>query len=178
MEFDVKRVVRFETAHIKDASAVGLNGDRDVTLFYEVPLGAGSSTEAWLQANRTTIKDVAVDHQDIKGTWRSVAIESQQSVTDKKGVRVAQTFRKGWITSIVSGGTVDWSEARLVEGSEIHAGTVNGDFPEADTDAASANPQEYNLIRWTGVDPSKVDAIAASIEALSASGWTLSRSPP
>jgi len=170
VEFDYERLLALGTNHLGAFSATGLNSDGTKDIVYEVPLGAGEGARRWLQENRKTLKDAVVDHQEFDGTWRSVDIKSEQSTSDKRSVRLVQSFKKGWITSLVSGSTVDWSEARLVQSNETYPESVNGDasggnngYPQTE----ASNPQEYHLIRWEGVNPLQVNAVAQSLRDVS-----------
>ena len=168
MEFDVEQLTRFETAHIAGGEYLGLNTDSEITLQHEVTLGAGTQTELWLQENRKTINDVKVDHQEITGVWRSVKIESKQSTTTKNAVNVFQTFYKGWIEDLVSGSTINWDEARLLKSNHWHEAETKGEYPVTEAN----NPQQYHLIEWQGIDPEKINGIAAEIRALTPTAIT------
>ena len=168
MEFDVEQLTRFETAHIAGGEYLGLNTDSEITLQHEVTLGAGTQTELWLQENRKTINDVKVDHQEITGVWRSVKIESKQSTTTKNAVNVFQTFYKGWIEDLVSGSTINWDEARLLKSNHWHEAETKGVYPVTEAN----NPQQYHLIEWQGIDPEKINGIAAEIRALTPTAIT------
>jgi hypothetical protein len=172
-EFDFEVVLNLEKSKRAEGDGIGLNQDGTMVVVYEVPLGAIDDGREWLQENRKTISGVTIDHNPVEGVWRSVEITTHKNVRDSRGGTITQTFAKGWIKSLVSGSTIDWSEARLVEGSSIKEGGTNGTFPAADTDAASANPQEYHLVRWVGIDPEKIEEVADSLRELSASDWSV-----
>jgi len=66
-DFDYTRVLDFSKAHLRGNLAVGLISDKDVQIQHEVPLGAGEQSIDWLQENRQTLRDVAIDHQKLDG---------------------------------------------------------------------------------------------------------------
>lgn len=70
-----------------------------------------------------------------------------------------QELRLGWIQSLVSGSTVDYSEARC-EGIDWFVG-----------DAGDNTTNDYITLVWKGVDPTKSEAIVESLLDLSSSGW-------
>lgn len=71
-----------------------------------------------------------------------------------------QELRLGWIESLVNGGTVDYSEARIES-----VDWYNPNNP--------ANPnQDYITLVWKGISPYKADSIVESLKALPADGWT------
>jgi len=174
IEFDYDRQLAFSKAHLGESSATGLNDDGTITIAHDVPLGAGDGAREWLQTNRKTVEDEVVDFSPLEGIWRSVKIETEKSTTDVREVRVLQTFAQGWITSLVDLGAVDWDEARLVQSTEIEAEETSGTYPEGLTapENHATNPQEYHLVRWEGIDPTKIEEIAASIRAISSTGWS------
>ena len=172
-DFDYTRVLDFSKAHLRGNLAVGLISDKDVQIQHEVPLGAGEQSIDWLQENRQTLRDVAIDHQKLDGVWRSVDIKSQQSTSNKEAVLIIQTFRYGFIESLTSETGIDFSEARLVRGNEWHEGSVNGEFVAGDTAATSTNPQKYFLVEWHGVDPKKAETIRQAVRNVSPNNITL-----
>jgi len=167
MEFNYALKLALDKHHLKEGSSTGLNADSDVVVFYEVPLLAGQGAKDWLKASRKTVKDVKIDHQELKGIWRSVSIESQQSTSNKDGVRLEQTFRKGWITTLVNDGATDWTEARVVDGSNVKEESAHGSYPASDS---AENPQEYHLVQWEGVDPKQAHSVSDALTALPAIG--------
>lgn len=171
-DFDYRKVLELSKAHIRGNTAKGLIGDKDVQVYYDVPLGAGEQAIAWLQDNRQTIRNAVIDFQKLDDVWRSVEIKSQQSTSNKEGVVIAQTFRQGFLESLTKGDEIDFTEARLVGGNGWHEGSVNGDFPEGDTEADSANPQKYFLVEWHGVNPEKTEEIRSALRDTAASGIT------
>ena len=175
VEFDYERLLSLDSNHLASSTAVGLNSDGTKSIVYEVPLGAGEGARRWLQSNRKTVKDAVVDHQSFDGTWRSIEIESNQSASDKNRVRLVQMFKKGWITTLVSGSSPIYTEARLVNSDETDAETVNGDGSGSGNNgyptSEASNPQEYHLIRWEGIDPTKINTVAQSLRDLTSTTW-------
>lgn len=156
-------------AHLRTFNGTGLDADKIAVVYYDVPLGAGGGCIDWLKANRKTVKDVQIDFQTLSGTWRSAGIVSEQSTKNKEAVTIVQTFKYGWIQSLLSGGAVDWSEARYVRGNESATPTVLGSYPVTDPEL---NPQQYHLVKWDGIDPLKLDTVRSELRDLTPSAWS------
>ena len=92
------------------------------------------------------------------GTYRQAYTIVRPMADDKYDL--IQELRLGWIESLVSGSTVDWSEAR-VEGIDWFTGD-NGTYPKRD----------FITVVWKGVSPYHSEAIVESLRGLGLEGWT------
>lgn len=165
--FEISGICSLQKAQIVGGARTGLNADSEISLRYTCAVGAADDVSQWLQTNRKTVQDVSCEFQKLEGVWRSVGIEVQNTTKDRKEVDVIQTFRKGFIKSLVSGGVVDYSEARVVTARQLPAGSVVGESL-----AEALDPENYVLLRWEGVDPLAIQAVKAQLEGVSATGWS------
>jgi hypothetical protein len=170
LEFDCNGLLDIGIkAKLRTFNGTGLDADKIAVVYYEVPLGAGAGCIDWLKANRKTVRDAQIDFQMLSGTWRSAGIVSEQSTKNKEAVTIVQTFKYGWIQSLLSGESVDWSESRYVRGNESATPTTLGEYPVTDP---ALNPQQYHLVKWEGIDPLKLDAVRSELRDLTPSAWS------
>lgn len=89
-----------------------------------------------------------------KGKWRGAFVfESYQGDV----LLLSQTLRYGFIEKLVTGTTVDYSEARLIDTQWF-----NGDGKAGE----NSSKEDYNVIQWKGVSPVKSKEIVESLKAL------------
>jgi hypothetical protein len=97
------------------------------------------------------------------GRYRLAFVRRQTSGGDiSKLIRV---LRKGYITSLVSASTLDWSEARLERGRELPAGTLA-------TNPGGNTVEQYFTVKWQNVSPSHIKAITTALNGLGVSSFS------
>jgi hypothetical protein len=98
-----------------------------------------------------SVKNPLVNNVEQTGTWRCISVKGVDGVhnpgrTDSPAGTIIQELRYGLITAIETDCT-KWSESRLVEGANL------------------LESESYRTVRWVGCDPTKVNAIALTLNA-------------
>lgn len=170
-QFEPEILLSFERAVVHEDNRVGLNADGTVTFRWQVPLGAFDHCLRWLRTNRTVItKDIECEGNSFNAPLRSQHIVTENLAGEKRNeVRILHTFKLGWITTLLDGSDVVWGDARLVRDTSTPEGSTTGpdlrDHPEV-------NPSEYQLVRWTGVNPKQVQAVVDELRSKTADEWS------
>lgn len=121
--------------------------DNEVRLF-----GYQEFLYRWTDATNDTqqqwIDNPVVGKELVQGRWRHA---KTQILTSKGGTerRLVQTLRKGFIQTLLNGADVNFQEGRQVQRTSIPL------------------DEEYVIIEWPNVDPSRVEVIVAEIAATS-----------
>ena len=104
----------------------------------------------------------------LPGLWRVV-----RNWTDPQANgMVFQLLRRGWLTSLVSGGVAVWSEARLID--HVGGEAVSAGVTLDSSDSSPAEDWRHLMLRvaWTGVAPTAAETAAAGLRGLGAANWT------
>ena len=103
------------------------------------------------------VDDPLIGQEEVApGRWRNAFVFESW---DGDVPLLNQTLRYGFIESLVDEGTVDWSEARL----------VNTDWYSGD--GGDNTKEDYKTIQWKGISPEKSHEIVASLKAIDPAGW-------
>jgi hypothetical protein len=153
-------LLNFDQATVLPNDASGLSPDERIRFRWEIHEGLLKEAEDWAYANRKSFSDEVARFKRLVGPYRSISIETGK---DREGSYLIQEFAKGWVTSLVTESALDYTEARLVQKRDLPPSKVAGTPVAPDL---WGNPEHYLLMRWEGIDPTAVDAIAASINAL------------
>lgn len=103
-------------------------------------------TSAKNTAPQYWVDDPLIDGEKLLGKWRgayNVAVVEQPYPDAPKKLVIVQTLRRGYITQLVTGTSIDWSEARLVNVFDAVGNATSG----------SDNPEQYVVVEWRGVCP-------------------------
>lgn len=107
------------------------------------------------------VLDPMASSEVFDGRYRNAYI---RPTTTGEVTTLVQILRKGFIETLVVGGQMDWSEARIETARELPAGTSTNN-PGGNT------TEEYIIVMFPNTSPDKRQAIQNSIEALTVSSF-------
>jgi len=145
-----------------DDSRVSLLADGELNRAWREPVGdlvpmlmdyLDNYTSAKNKDESRTVTDPITEGEIHNGVWRQAFVR-RLKLRDGN-YYIVQTLRKGYITKLVSGATVDYSEVRLDNSRH---------FPG---DGVSAQ-EDYAILRWPNVSPDDRQSIVDSLNALNA----------
>lgn len=158
-----ENLLSYSKAKVEVERSSGLTTDIRLALRWtNLPKGVLEEAAEWEKANRVTITDLDSEYKEYSGTWRTTELLAEH--TQKDGGVLTHRIAFGYITSLVTGGVLDWSEARLQDNKDLTAGTLA-------TETGGNTPERYLTVVWPNVSPSSVNTIKASIDTLAASGF-------
>ena len=113
-----------------------------------------------------TVTDPMASQAVMKGLYRQVSvIKTKHLYPDGGSVHrnvIIQVLRKGYIEGLLlADGSLDWSEARLVESKQLHAGATGYD----------TGSENYLTVEWPNVSPYRAKTIVDQINGLAVSGF-------
>jgi len=154
-DFTLTNGLSWPRAHLDYERSRGQTSDAELRVHWvNIPHGALETAVDWIKTNLPTVASPVVEHKTYAGTWRLVSAESVSKKVVDRGVErditydsdaVVAIFRYGWITALVDGGVVDYSEARLGNAKELpgNASSIAGI-----DDTTSDDPERYLYIEW------------------------------
>lgn len=99
------------------------------------------------------VDNPTIKGQDMLGTWRQAFVREVKRVENNSDVYyIVLTLRKGYLTTILSGAAIDWSEARLDNSRELPPGTSTV-TPGGNTTS------EFIIVKWNNVSPFNVESV-------------------
>ena len=162
-DINFANLLPFSKAKTQKESTPGLTNDGDLVIYWDnLPKITLEDAADWVITNRVTVADFTVEYRKYDGTWRTVSVTSQYD--PQKGGVIVHQLRYGYITSLVTGGAIDWTEARLAPDMgtrDLPAGTCT-------VDPGGTTQENYLVAQWVNVSPSHVQTIVATILALNA----------
>ena len=162
-DINFANLLPFSKAKTQKESTPGLTNDGDLVIYWDnLPKITLEDAADWVITNRVTVADFTVEYRKYDGTWRTVNVTSQYD--SQNGGVIVHQLRYGYITSLVTGGVIDWTEARLAPDMgtrDLPAGTCT-------VDPGGTTPENYLIAQWVNVSPSHVQTIVATILTLNA----------
>jgi len=171
--------VEAEYVDRQDDAAVGLLGDREVKRAFVLPVSREEEgfddLVSYLELYTATknddplryVEDLVIQGTELEGKWRHAYAyrlrrQDPSNPRDTQHILV-QVLRKGYIEALVSGTTLDWSEARVEKNLDITAGANT-----ATSYVGGDDPERFITTYFPNVSPFKVKAITDTIFALAA----------
>lgn len=151
MATDFTNLLAFSKAKSGGQQLEGLTSDSTLSLVWD---GISSSqmedAAAWEKSNRESVVDPTIENKVYEGTWRSVSVitrykgvtdRSTERDTDSKYDALTHVFAKDYHTTLLTGGVLDWTKARLVSERTLTAGVNVGqeDHPGFNDDSRMLN---------------------------------------
>ncbi len=141
-----------DRCHRFDFAGVPITGDKEMTVYWEVAHNKMADAVEFLNrwptgdayfANPATptqlLTDPVVDNEPYAGKWRVARNWYDPQISGK----VFQTRRFGFLTTLLTGTNVDWTEARILSGRDH---LVFGEPVAGQTD-------DYVVIGWRNLAP-------------------------
>lgn len=155
--------------HVLTEALEGQTSDDTLTLRFEnIPNNQLEGAVDWLWTNRSSVTDINTEYKTFDGVWRSTKITSTRD--NQRGGHIDHLFSRGYLETVLSGASIDWTEARILERKATPAGTVdNGYDSPATGDTTTA---EFLTVKWPNCNPSKIESIKAEVDALGVSSFS------
>jgi len=103
-----------------------------------------------------------VDNETLDGRWRNAYVFTRivRNNQGEEELHIVQVLRRGYIRSLVSGGEIDWSEARLQSKWRSPGNSETG----------SSDPEQFLTVYWPNMAEDVCETVIKSFEALSNPG--------
>jgi hypothetical protein len=166
-KYDPEIILGFDRCKLHQEATLGLNRDRTITLRWEVAPDALEECEAWAKSKRRTVSKFVVEGADYPAVWRHVKVEiADRGGADRnKPAILLHTFALGYITTLGSGGTIDWTEARWPQAGPTES-PGNSAAATGISASASDNPAKYLVAEFRNCAPEKARSIASEFSSL------------
>lgn len=111
-------------------------------------------------SKRQYVDNPIIEGEEKPGRWRQarVLVSMEGDVA-----RVIQILRKGWRTTLLSNGAIDFSESRIIRTRELEG---NSSEKAGISNTASANEEKYILVRFPNISPSNINGIMAELRGI------------
>jgi hypothetical protein len=159
--FDPELLLAYEKAQLAVDQGVGLNSDGQIELRWPIPPQASEELKAWVESKRRTIKKFTVEGRDFSDTWRTYKVEISgiEAVDRNRSVLLRHTLRKGYITTLLSGASIDWTEARWSPlGSTMSPGNAS---TAGVTNSGSDDPAKLIAVEFRNIAPERAASVCA-----------------
>jgi len=175
-------LLSLEKASIVDNNEMGLVSDGQLAIRWEVPFALCEECKDYLIASKRSYSDFDIGKKHFAGTYRIVRVDVDDSRGSREPAVVTQIIAKGFTTTLLSGGSLVWTTARLIDNKELD-GDSYGSLRTYETDNNS--DQEFLTVRFPYIDPKKVETVKDEVQGLAyntfaptiktesyGSGWT------
>lgn len=157
--FDCSNLLLFSEAQRLESQQAPFDPDNAITVFWDVPYGAGEECRRHLYENSQVITDTETRFDLLEGTWRLQGIEVGP-VRNRQGEiessRVSARYAKGYYT------TLNWETARVEQKSEVISNSQDVDSVAG---TASDNPDKSIVVIFPYCSPDSEQAIVASLRS-------------
>ena len=162
--FDYSLLLDLNKAHVVAQDTTGLNTDEVYELRFKCANAAYPAAKRWLVANRRILNNFEAEFKSYPDLYRTVSITWKENKSDARdGGYIIHTIAKGLLTSLVSGGNVDWTEARKVSARDLEGNAESA--PDSIANTTSDDQERHITISWPYCDPLEAQAILDSLNA-------------